>query len=185
VIASNCSVHETAIIEEGAVIGLGTSVWHHAHVRSGAVIGRRCNLGKNVYIDGDVRMGDGVKVQNNVSIFAGVSVEDEVFLGPGVTFTNDRFPRAASVDWEVVPTVVRRGASIGANATVVCGVEIGEWAMVGAGTVVTHDVESHEVVVGNPAHRIGWACRCGRVAATAVGRPIDLRCVICAGGGRP
>ncbi len=155
-------IHPTATVEEGAHIGEGTAIWHHAHVRQGASVGTDCNLGKNVYIDDGAVVGDRVKVQNNVSVYAGVQLGDEVFVGPSAVFTNDRVPRATG-DWELTRTIVRRGASIGGNATVVAGVEIGECAMVGAGAVVVRSVASHELVVGNPARRIGWVCCCGAV----------------------
>lgn len=177
-------VHPTAIVEVGAHVGDNSSVWHHAHIRSGASVGAGCTLGKNVYVDQGVYVGNGVKVQNNVSIFAGVTVEDEVFLGPGMSFTNDRYPRATNVDWEVVPTVVRRGASVGANATVVCGVVIGEWALIAAGAVVTRNVIDHELVGGNPARHLGWVCRCGRVTARTEARPMDVTCDTCPGESR-
>jgi UDP-2-acetamido-3-amino-2,3-dideoxy-glucuronate N-acetyltransferase len=155
-------VHPTAIVEDGARIGVGTAVWHHAHVRTGASVGEACSLGRNVFIDAGVVVGDRVKVQNNVSVYAGVRLGDEVFVGPSVVFTNDRLPRSTGA-WALTPTIVHRGASIGGNATVVAGIEIGEWAMVGAGAVVVRSVAAHEVVVGNPAGRIGWVCRCGAV----------------------
>jgi UDP-2-acetamido-3-amino-2,3-dideoxy-glucuronate N-acetyltransferase len=173
-------VHETAIVEPDAVVGAGTRVWHHAHVRSGARVGAGCVLGKGVYVDRGAVIGDRVKVQNNVSIFDGVTIEDDVFVGPGATFTNDKQPRAFSTDWTVVPTTVRAGASIGANATVVCGVEIGGYAMVAAGAVVTRDVAAHEVVAGNPAATLGWVCRCGRVVSRDQTAPADLQCEGCA-----
>ncbi len=159
------TIHPTAVVEDGASIGAGTSVWHHAHVRVGAVIGDGVNLGKNVYVGCDVRIGDGVKVQNNVSVYEGVTLEDLVFVGPSVTFTNDRYPRAFVHDFEVVPTLVREGASIGANATVVCGTTIGRYATIAAGSVVTHDVEDHRLVMGNPARPAGWVCRCGQLVS--------------------
>lgn len=154
-------VHPTAIVEDGVVIGSGTKVWHHAHVRTGARIGIGCTLGKNVFVDAGVHIGDRCKIQNNVSVYAGVTLEDEVFVGPAATFTNDRYPRAANPDWQVVETVVRRGASIGANATIVCGVELGPWSTVAAGSVVTRSLSAHELVAGVPARRIGWVCECG------------------------
>ena len=120
-------IHPSANVEDGAEIGDGTRVWHQWHIRSGAVIGEGCNLGKNVFVDAGVRIGNGVKIQNNVSVYQGVTIEDLVFVGPSVVFTNDRYPRAFSTDWEIVPTLVRRGASIGANATLVCGIEVGEY----------------------------------------------------------
>lgn len=156
-------IHESACVEAGARIGPGTRIWHLAHVREGASVGAHCSLGRNVYIDTGVVIGDGTKIQNNVSVYAGVQLEEDVLVGPDAVFTNDRFPRAASREWTVVPTTVRRGASIGGNATVVCGVDIGEWAMIAAGAVVTHDVAAHELVGGNPARRMGWVCRCGQL----------------------
>ncbi len=155
-------VHPKAVVEPGAEIGEGTKVWHFAHVREGARIGRNCILGKDVYVDAGVSIGDGVKIENGVSVFRGVTIEDEAFIGPHVAFTNDKYPRSFSTDWEVVPTLVRRGASVGANATIVCGVTIGEYAMVAAGSVVTRDVPPHGLVAGNPARLIGFVCYCGR-----------------------
>jgi acetyltransferase-like isoleucine patch superfamily enzyme len=172
-------VHETALVEVGARIGDDTSVWHHAHVRAGATIGRNCSLGKNVFVDANVSIGDGVRIQNNVSVYSGVTLEDGVMVGPSVVFTNDRFPRAHGYEWEIVPTTVRRGATIGANATIVCGVELGAWSMVGAGAVVTHDLEPNEVVAGNPARRFGWACWCGNVVARGNPRPAGTVCPRC------
>jgi UDP-2-acetamido-3-amino-2,3-dideoxy-glucuronate N-acetyltransferase len=169
-------VHETAIVEPGAVVGDGSRVWHHAHVREGAVVGRHCRLGKNVFIDAGVRIGDRVRVQNNVSVYAGVTLADDVLVGPSAVFTNDRHPRAHAASWELAITIVRQGATIGANATIVCPVEIGEWAVVGAGAVVTHDVENHQLVVGNPARRAGWCCWCGRVVSRDRSRPRDAVC---------
>ncbi len=171
--------HPSAIVEDGASIGDGTQLWHHVHVRAGATIGAGCNLGKNVYVDAGARVGDRVKIQNNVSVYAGVTLEDEVFVGPSAVFTNDLFPRATSTTWETVPTTVRHGASIGANATLVCGIEIGPWAMVGAGSVVTASVEPHELVAGNPARRRGWVCTCGQIVTRATTAPADLRCERC------
>lgn len=176
-------VHETAIVDRGAHIGANTRVWHHAHVREGAEVGPDCVLGKNVYIDRDVRIGARVKIQNNVSVYAGVELEDEVFVGPSAVFTNDRYPRATNNEWEVVKTHVRRGASIGANATIMCGIEIGRWGMVAAGAVVTHSVSAYELVAGNPARRIGWACRCGRILERSSGPLPTTECGHC--GHRP
>lgn len=178
-LAGGAIAHPTAEIEEGAEIGAGTRIWHHDHIRAGARIGSGCNLGRNVFVDVGVRIGDRVKVQNNVSVFRGVTLDDDVFVGPSAVFTNDRFPRAVSPDWELVPTHVRRGASIGANATVVCGVEIGEYAVVAAGAVVTRSVRPHQIVMGNPARHHGWACACGRVSSRATVPPVDLRCDAC------
>ena len=158
-------VNELAIVEEGAAIGSGTSVWRHSHVRDGAVVGRDCLLGKNVYVEQGASLGDRVTVQNNVSVYEGVTLEDDVFVGPSAVFTNDMYPRSRNSEWEMVPTLVHKGASVCANATVRCGVTVGEYAVVAAGAVVVRDVEPHEIVGGNPARRLGWACRCGRVAS--------------------
>ncbi|MEM1555264.1 MAG: acyltransferase [Desulfurococcaceae archaeon] len=155
-------VHPTAIVEEGAVIGEGTRIWHFVHIRRGARIGRNCNIGKDVYIDVDVHIGDNVKIQNFATIYRGVVIEDDAFIGPHVTFTNDLYPRSFNIDWKVIPTIVKKGASIGANATIVCGVTIGEYAMVGAGSVVTRDVPPFGLVYGNPARLKGFVCYCGR-----------------------
>ncbi len=176
-------VHPTAVVEDGATIGAGAAVWHHCHVRSGASVGAGTVLGKNVFVDAGVTIGARSKVQNNVSVYSGVTLEDEVFVGPSAVFTNDRFPRAVSPSWETVPTLVRRGASIGANATLVCGIEIGSYATVAAGSVVTRSLEPHELVMGNPARRAGWVCACGRVASRSQDRPDDLRCPTCRDGG--
>lgn len=170
------TVHPTAIVEDGATVGAGTSIWHHAHVRAGATIGRGCNLGKNVYVDNGAVVGDRVKVQNNVSIFDGVTIGDDVFVGPSATFTNDLFPRARG-DWQVVTTEVAEGVSIGANATIVCGVTIGRWAMIGAGSVVTRDVPERTLVVGNPARPIGQVCSCGERLAPSGSETVECgRC---------
>jgi UDP-2-acetamido-3-amino-2,3-dideoxy-glucuronate N-acetyltransferase len=178
-VADTVRIHDTAVVEAGAHLAAGAAVWHHAHVRAGAEIGPGTSVGKNAYVDAGVRIGARCKIQNNVSVYAGVTLEDEVFVGPSAVFTNDRFPRAVSPGWEVVPTLVRRGASIGANATLVCGIEVGEWATVGAGSVVTRSLAAHELVVGNPARRLGWVCRCGRVASRDEERPADVRCERC------
>ena len=154
--------HESSYIDDGAVIGRGTKIWHFCHVLPGAVIGERCNLGQNVVVMGGTRLGDNVKVQNNVSIYEGVTLEDDVFCGPSCVFTNVMNPRShVSRKSEYRPTLVRRGASIGANATVVCGSTLGEYCFIGAGAVVTGDVPAYALMVGVPARRIGWMCRCG------------------------
>jgi UDP-2-acetamido-3-amino-2,3-dideoxy-glucuronate N-acetyltransferase len=156
-------IHPTAEVEDGAEVGAGTRVWHFAHVRSGARIGERCVLGKSVFVDSGVVIGAGCRIQNFVSIYSGVSpFEDDVFVGPSAVFTNDRCPRASGGEWDRLPTLVRMGSWIGPNATVLCGLTIGELAVVGAGAVVTADVEPHRLVVGNPAKPVGWVCRCGR-----------------------
>lgn len=172
-------IHETAIVEDGATIGTGTAIWHHAHVRSGASIGSDCVIGKNVYIDIGARVGCRVKIQNNVSVFAGVTLGDDVFVGPSAVFTNDLTPRAHNVDWRISPTLVEDGASIGANATVVCGHRIGRDSMVAAGSVVTRDVLANELVAGNPARTLGWVARCGHVVSRGPDRPTDFVCRQC------
>lgn len=154
--------HESSYIDDGAVIGAGTRIWHFCHVMPGAVIGARCNLGQNVVVMNGVRLGDNVKVQNNVSLYEGVTLEDDVFCGPSCVFTNVINPRAhVSRKHEYRPTLVRRGSSIGANATIVCGVTLGRYAFIGAGAVVTSDVPDFALMVGVPARRVGWSCQCG------------------------
>jgi dTDP-4-amino-4,6-dideoxygalactose transaminase/acetyltransferase-like isoleucine patch superfamily enzyme len=156
-------VHPTAVVEDGALVGAGTRVWHHAHVQSGARIGSRCTLGKDVFVGRAARVGDGVKVQNGVSVYDGVELENDVFVGPHAVFTNVKAPRAfVDRKHEIEKTVVERGATIGAGAVVVCGNRIGAYAFVGAGAVVTADVAPHALVVGNPARRVGWVSRVGR-----------------------
>lgn len=154
--------HETAIVDAGATIGPGTRVWHWVHVCAGARIGSGCVLGQNVYVGNRVVIGDNVRIQNNVSVYDEVTLEDDVFCGPSMVFTNVVNPRAAvSRKDEYRRTLVRRGATIGANATVVCGHTIGRHAFIGAGAVVTRDVPDHALVTGVPARRTGWMCRCG------------------------
>lgn len=156
------TVHVSAIVDDDVELGPGTKVWHFVHVSRGARIGARCVLGQNVFVGGGVVLGDGVKVQNNVSVYAGVEVADDVFLGPSCVFTNVNNPRAfIERKDEFRPTRVGRGASVGANATVVCGHDIGEYAFVGAGAVVTRSVPPHAIVYGTPARQHGWVCRCG------------------------
>ncbi|MFO0695680.1 MAG: DapH/DapD/GlmU-related protein [Polyangiales bacterium] len=155
-------VHPTAIVDEDVVLGEGTKVWHFVHVSKGARLGDRCILGQNVFIGPGVVLGRGVKIQNNVAVYAGVEVGDEVFLGPSCVFTNVMNPRAhVERKDEFRRTRVGRGATIGANATIVCGHDLGEYCFVGAGAVVTREVAPHALVVGTPARRIGWMCRCG------------------------
>ena len=174
-------VDVSAEIEPGTTVGAGTRIWRYAHVRRGAIIGHDCNIGANVFVDVDVHIGDRVKIQNNVSVYEGVSIEDEAFVGPAAVFTNDLNPRATG-PWLLMPTAVRFGASIGANATVMCGNELGEHCFVAAGAVVTKDVLPHQLVLGNPARPAGWACRCGEIVSRAAERPIDLVCEICTHG---
>ncbi len=156
-------IEESAIVSDKAVIGEGTRIWHFAQVRENASLGRNCNIGKGVYIDFDVKIGDNVKIQNLVSVYHGVVIEDDVFVGPHVVFTNDMYPRSFSGEsWKVYPTVIEKGASLGANSTIICGNSIGEYAMVGAGSVVTDDVPCHALVAGNPARIIHAVCVCGQ-----------------------
>jgi UDP-2-acetamido-3-amino-2,3-dideoxy-glucuronate N-acetyltransferase len=170
-------VHPSAFVDPGAEIGAGTKVWHFCHVMPGARIGERCNLGQNVVVMPGTRVGNNVKIQNNVSIYEGVELEDDVFCGPSCVFTNVMTPRShVSRKDEYLPTRVRRGATIGANATVVCGVTIGEYAFVGAGAVVTADVLPYALVVGVPARRVGWACQCGERIRPAAGTARCARC---------
>ena len=155
-------VHESSYIDAGAVIGRGTKIWHFCHVLPGAVIGERCNLGQNVVVMGGTRLGNNVKVQNNVSIYEGVTLEDDVFCGPSCVFTNVLNPRShVSRKSEYQATLVRRGATIGANATIVCGSTLGEYCFIGAGAVVRGDIPAFALMVGVPARRIGWMCQCG------------------------
>ena len=158
-------IHATADVSNEAIIGENTRIWNHAQVREGACIGKNCILSKNVYVDTGVCIGNNVKIQNNVNVYNGVIIEDDVFLGPAMTFTNDLFPRATNLNWTITKTIVKRGASIGANATIVCGITIGEYAMVGAGAVVIKDVPAYALVVGNPARIIGNVCKCGNKVA--------------------
>lgn len=157
-------IHQTAIVDDGAQVGDGTLIWHFSHVSSGSTIGARCVLGQNVFIGPGVEIGDGVKIQNNVSVYTGVTIADDVFLGPSCVFTNVLTPRAhVERKEEFAPTPVGQGVTVGANATIICGHTLGDYALIGAGSVVTKDVGAHAVVVGNPARRIAWACRCGEV----------------------
>ena len=157
-------IHETAVVDDDVQIEEGVRIWHFTHVSNGARIGARSVLGQNVFVGRGVRIGSGVKIQNNVSVYAGVTVEDDVFLGPSCVFTNVLTPRAhIERKDEFAPTRVGRGATVGANATIVCGHDLGEYALIGAGSVVTKHVPPHAVVVGNPARRRAWACRCGEV----------------------
>lgn len=155
-------IHSTAIVDEGAQIGTGTKIWHFSHIMPNAVIGNNCILGQNVFISGKVMLGNGVKIQNNVSVYEGVICEDDVFLGPSCVFTNVINPRSfVERKSEYKPTLIKKGASIGANATIICGNTIGSYAMIGAGAVVTKDVPDFALVVGNPARQKGWVSKLG------------------------
>jgi acetyltransferase-like isoleucine patch superfamily enzyme len=164
-------IHPTADVSDDVKIGEGSSVWHQAQVREGVSIGENCIIGKGVYVDAGVKIGDNVKIQNYVSVYHGLTIEDGVFVGPHVCFTNDMRPRAvnpdgslkAADDWILSETLVKRGAALGANSTIRCGISIGEWAMVGSGSVVTKDVPAHGLVYGNPAQLHGFVCACGEI----------------------
>lgn len=169
--------HESAIVDRGAQIGAGTRIWHWVHVCDGARIGERCVLGQNVFVASRVRIGNNVRIQNNVSVYDDVTLEDDVFCGPSMVFTNVINPRAhVSRKEEYLPTLVKRGASLGANSTIVCGNTIGEYAFVGAGAVVTRDVAAYALMLGAPARRVGWMCQCGVRLPEAEG---EARCVAC------
>ncbi len=175
------SIHPTAIVDPRARIGPGTRIWHWTQVREEVVIGAECIIGKGCYLDAGVQIGSRVKFQSNISVFHGVTIEDGVFVGPHVCFTNDKVPRAinpdgtlkAGTDWTISPTLIRYGASLGANATIVCGVTVGRFAMVGSGAVGTRDVPDHGLVVGNPARLIGYVCACGQRLPGGPLRPGD------------
>jgi acetyltransferase-like isoleucine patch superfamily enzyme len=198
VIDPSARIHATADLEPDVTVGPGTSVWHRAQIRTGARLGSDCIVGRDAFIDEGVTIGDRVKIQNQVLVYHGVSVGNGVFLGPGAILTNDRYPRAITssgelsraADWQVSPIELHDGCSIGAGAVVVAGVTVGEFATVGAGAVVTRDVPGHALVVGSPAHRIGWVCACGARLLDSNGDPMpavppqyaahaELRCAAC------
>lgn len=154
-------IHPSAEVSEQARIGDGTKIWINAQIRENVEIGQNCIISKDTYLDHGVKIGNGVKIQNGVSVYSGVTIADNVFIGPNAVFTNDYFPRAFNADWEITETIVQEGASIGANATIVCGISIGRYAMIGAGSVVTKSVPDHALAVGNPARIIGYVCKCG------------------------
>ena len=170
-------IHESAYVDDGAQIGSDTKIWHFCHVLAGAVIGERCSLGQNVVVMNGVTIGNNVKIQNNVSVYEGVVLEDDVFCGPSMVFTNVINPRShVSRRNEYKPTLVRRGATIGANATILCGITLDEYAFIGAGSVVTRDVPAYALMVGVPARRVGWMCQCGERLQTSAGR---AACGVC------
>lgn len=169
-------IHETAVVDDDVSLGAGTKIWHFVHVSAGASLGPGCVLGQNVYVGPGVRIGAGVRIQNNVSVYAGVTIEDDVFLGPSCVFTNVVRPRAfLDQKSHFAPTRVGRGATVGANATIVCGHDLGAFSLIGAGAVVTADVPAHATVLGNPARRRGWACRC----AAPLPEGGEVRCSRC------
>jgi UDP-2-acetamido-3-amino-2,3-dideoxy-glucuronate N-acetyltransferase len=170
-------VHPSSYVDDGARIGTGTKIWHFCHVMAGAVIGAGSSLGQNVVVMPGTRIGNHVKIQNNVSIYEGVTLEDDVFCGPSCVFTNVMNPRShVSRKHEYRPTLVKRGATIGANATIVCGVTLGEYAFIGAGAVVTSDVPAYALMVGVPARRVGWMCQCGERVSVVAGRATCAAC---------
>ena len=173
-------VHESSYVDDGSHIGAGTKIWHFSHVMTGARIGERCNIGQNVVVSPQVVIGNNVKIQNNVSIYTGVTLEDDVFCGPSMVFTNVVNPRSeVSRKDEYQPTLVKRGASLGANCTILCGHTIGAYAFVGAGAVVTRDVPDYALVVGNPARVAGWVCECGVKLAAGAMPPQAAACASC------
>ena len=175
----NYFVHESSYIDDDVEIGEGTKIWHFCHIQRGAHIGKRCSLGQNVNVSNHVRIGDGCKIQNNVSLYEGVELENDVFCGPSCVFTNDLTPRAkypkGSAGYK--KTLIKEGASIGANATVVCGHTVGKWALIGAGAVVASDVPDHALMLGVPAQQRGWVCECGQVLRQTGNS--DYRCPDC------
>lgn len=175
-------VHESSYVDNGVEIGLGTTIWHFCHIISGSTIGQRCRIGQNVVIGPRVSIGNNVKIQNNVSIYNGVTLEDDVFCGPSMVFTNIATPRSAfprNRPEDNLQTIVKRGASIGANATIICGNTIGEHALIGAGAVVTKDVPAYAVVYGNPARQHGWACECGIMLTLTMSHGACAECGRC------
>lgn len=172
---SECFVHESSYVDQDVEIGEGTKVWYFCHIQKGARIGKNCSLGQNVNISNNVKIGNGVKIQNNVAVYEGVEIEDDVFCGPSCVFTNDLTPRAKYPKGHAnyKRTVIKKGASIGANATIVCGHTVGQWALIGAGAVVTSDVPAHALMLGVPAKWAGWACECGELLKNG------LKCAKC------
>lgn len=180
-------IHPTADVSPRAIIGAGTRVWHQAQIRERATLGDNCIVGKGAYIDFDVSIGSNVKIQNGVYVYHGASLQDGVFLGPGVIITNDKLPRAinpdgslkSDADWQISHTLIQCGASVGAGAVVLPGVTIGEFAMIGAGSVVAHDVPNHGLAYGNPARPHGYVCHCGQLLETIKDQKNTWRCPIC------
>ncbi len=173
-------VHESSYVDDGCEIGAGSKIWHFSHVMSGSRIGKRCNIGQNVVVSPQVVIGDNVKIQNNVSIYTGVILEDDVFCGPSMVFTNVVNPRShVSRKDEYKTTLVKQGASLGANSTIVCGHTIGRFAFIGAGAVVTKDIPDYALVVGNPGRISGWMCGCGVKLAAGATPPVKATCAAC------
>lgn len=176
----NAFIHETATVEKGAKLGSGTKVWHNAQVREGAVIGENCNLGHCAFVDQGVHIGDRVKIGNKASIFKGVEIGDEAMIAPHVVFTNDIRPRSQG-DWKLIGTKVKKGASIGSNSTIICGITIGSYSMIGAGSVVSRDVPDHGLAYGNPARLMRFVCKCGEnlEKVSEKGKSVEMKCISC------
>jgi acetyltransferase-like isoleucine patch superfamily enzyme len=177
----NILIHETAEISKNVKIGDGTKIWHHSQIRENSIIGKDCIIGKGVYIDHSVSIGNNVKIQNYVSVYNGVIIEDDVLLAPNCTFTNDLYPRSFNQDWKITPTRIQQGASIGANSTILCGITIGTYSMIGIGSIVTSDTLPHSLMVGNPARLKNFVCRCGYglQQMSYDNYKIDLKCDRC------
>lgn len=174
-------IHPSAEVHKSAEIGDGTYIWNNVQIRENTKIGKNCIISKGVYVDIGVKIGNSVKIQNGVSVYAGVEIEDEVFVGPNATFTNDMYPRATARDWKIVPTKLRFGCSIGANATIVCGVVIGPFAMVAAGAVVTNNVPPFALMTGNPSRLVGFVCKKGHpmIQTNAMEEQMQMNCPVC------
>jgi len=175
------TIQPTAIVDKNVVIGEGTRVWNFVHIRENAEIGKQCVLADYVYVGRGVKIGNNVKLENRATVYEGVTIQDKVFVGPHVTFTNDPYPRSFSTDWKILQTLVKEGASIGAGTVIVCGVTIGEYALIGAGSVVTEDVPPHALVYGNPARIRGFVCRCSRKLETEEKKKtyVLMKCQFC------
>ena len=180
-LVSEVYVDPTAIVDDNVCLGDSTKVWHFVHIMSDAKIGKQCIIADYVYVGRNVKIGDNVKLENRATVYEGVTIEDDVFVGPHVTFTNDPYPRSFNKDWKILSTYVKKGSSIGARTVVVCGVTIGEYALVGSGSVVTQNVPSHALVYGNPARVKGFVCRCGRKLETQkkLADKVTMRCSVC------
>ena len=178
---TNVYVHPTAIIDKEVSLGIGTKVWHFVHVMENAKIGKECVLADYVYVGRRVRIGNRVKLENRATVYEGVTIEDNVFVGPHVTFTNDPYPRSFNTDWKILHTLVKEGSSIGARTVIVCGITIGVYSLVGAGSVVTENVPPHALVCGNPARIRGFVCRCGRKLETEEKKKdhVLMKCPVC------
>jgi UDP-2-acetamido-3-amino-2,3-dideoxy-glucuronate N-acetyltransferase len=174
-------VDPTAIIDNNVSVGSGTKVWHFVHIMEGTKIGKKCIIADYVYVGREVKIGNNVKLENRATIYEGVTIEDKVFVGPHVTFTNDPYPRSFNKEWEIVPTHVKIGSSLGARTVVVCGVTIGKYAVIGAGSVVTENIPDHALAYGNPARIRGFVCRCGRKLETVKKKKDDvtMKCPVC------